>query len=200
MWNVFITAQHVALWGKCMHTDTWRDFLHFDRQAQLISIPVRGTEGIWGDACVRCVSVSSLCVGVQAVCVSAGECKADRPSDRARRTRCAYILVRSVHTRTHTHTHTPITRPKCLKLRTSVTGSVDESSHRMLFLTFCFFFSSQVLKYLDYVFTGVFTFEMVIKVRRCQNESKLRFQLWTNSVSLIFGDLQVKNMKDSKLG
>lgn len=27
----------------------------------------------------------------------------------------------------------------------------------------------QVLKYLDYVFTGVFTFEMVIKVRRPQN-------------------------------
>lgn len=25
----------------------------------------------------------------------------------------------------------------------------------------------QVLKYMDYIFTGVFTFEMVIKVRRC---------------------------------
>lgn len=28
---------------------------------------------------------------------------------------------------------------------------------------------TQVLKYLDYVFTGVFTFEMVIKVRMPQN-------------------------------
>ena len=28
-----------------------------------------------------------------------------------------------------------------------------------------YFHLSQVLKYLDYVFTGVFTFEMVIKVR-----------------------------------
>jgi len=30
---------------------------------------------------------------------------------------------------------------------------------------------SQVLKYLDYVFTGVFTFEMVIKVRRRNSNS-----------------------------
>lgn len=65
-----------------------------------------------------------------------------------------------------THTHT---LPKCLKLKTSVTGSVDESSHRI----FSYTLFLQVLKYLDYVFTGVFTFEMVIKVRRLSKGGSL---------------------------
>lgn len=67
---------------------------------------------------------------------------------------------------THTHAHT---LPKCLELKTSVTGSVDESSHRI----FSYTLFLQVLKYLDYVFTGVFTFEMVIKVRRLSKGSTL---------------------------
>lgn len=52
-----------------------------------------------------------------------------------------------------------VTFPECLKLHRAVTGFVDESSHWIFSLL-------QVLKYLDYVFTGVFTFEMVIKVRK----------------------------------
>lgn len=58
--------------------------------------------------------------------------------------------------------HIPsVTFPECLKLRRAVTGVVDESSHRIFSYPLL-----QVLKYLDYVFTGVFTFEMVIKVRK----------------------------------
>lgn len=54
-----------------------------------------------------------------------------------------------------------VTFPECLKLHRAVTGVVDESSHRIFSYPVL-----QVLKYLDYVFTGVFTFEMVIKVRK----------------------------------
>lgn len=54
-----------------------------------------------------------------------------------------------------------VTFPECLKLHRAVTGVVDVSSHRIFSYPVL-----QVLKYLDYVFTGVFTFEMVIKVRK----------------------------------
>lgn len=41
--------------------------------------------------------------------------------------------------------------------------------------------SFQVLRYFDYVFTGVFTFEMVIKVRA--SRENLGFRLWTSHLS-----------------
>lgn len=119
------------------------------------------------------------CVGIQAMCVSAGECKADRPLTSQRNTLCISGLFSS---------HT---LPKCLKLRISVTGSVDESSHWI----FSYFLFVQVLKYLDYVFTGVFTFEMVIKVRGCQ--MKVHCDLSCEQTQHELGDLQVKIIKDS---
>lgn len=45
-----------------------------------------------------------------------------------------------------------------------VQNTLNRSSYRSAFI---FLLCLQVLKYLDYIFTGVFTFEMVIKVRTC---------------------------------
>lgn len=135
--------------GGNAQTDTWLEFLHFDGQAQLIHILVRSTEGIWGDV-VRCIFV---CVGVfrQSVLVQgSAELTELETSDRAEE----HVHNWSVHTHRHTHFQSVF---NCKHL------SLDLVSHlKGYFLTLCL----QVLKYLDYVFTGVFTFEMVIKVRR----------------------------------
>lgn len=52
-----------------------------------------------------------------------------------------------------------------LRLRDSV-GLGHTPTGKCLALTLCIllFFPTQVLRYFDYVFTGVFTFEMIIKV------------------------------------
>lgn len=80
-----------------------------------------------------------------------------------------------------TYKHT--LKAKCLKLKAAVSVSVDESSHGIFSLGLLL----QVLKYLDYVFTGVFTFEMVIKVRRLQVDFGLSSEIKTS-----FGNFQIK--------
>lgn len=134
-----------------------RDFLHFDRQAQLICIWVRDTLGIWGDVvrvCLRAV-YSCLCVIVwvfwQRVLMQGSINLTElETSDGAEE---HVVHISSIHTHTHTDFQSVL---NCKQL------SQDESSHRIFSSTLIL----QVLKYLDYVFTGVFTFEMVIKVRR----------------------------------
>lgn len=43
----------------------------------------------------------------------------------------------------------------------------------------------QVLRYFDYVFTGVFTFEMVIKVKVSRENMDSEFQLYQWSAPLV---------------
>lgn len=93
----------------------------------------------WCWAC-ECVCVFACCVfvcvcsrvGVKAVCVSAGECRADRAWAlwQGRATRYAHRL------------------PKCLQLKTSVTGSIDESPHRV-FSSCCRFSSTWIMFLLE---------------------------------------------------
>lgn len=140
-------------------TDTLLELLHLDRHAQPINILGRSTEGMWGDVVCMwvCVLFIRLCVLVWMLrrwvfVQESAELTELETSDRAEE---HVVHIWSVHTYTHT----------------SKVSWIENICHwicwRLIF-TGCFSYSLylQVLKYLDYVFTGVFTFEMVIKVRR----------------------------------